>query len=344
MVRQRHRRRRIGAGRPQHGSKVAYSALGQLPPTQRSTYEGWLANGGIDQVAAVLPGWTAGSGLAADLFHDTFFGPHESRTVSGSAQQVGAALAAGGAEATRTAGQHFADLVKIARPEAMARTMAGAVTKAKTPAALGLVQQAAARQAARPAPSASTAHAPVKPKPPHKAQLSPEEKRREQNIEDMVRVIYNEARGDGHVAMVVVGHTLRNRMLRNGVKTVHEVWRGYDHSAPAPKRDEPGNIAALAAAKKLAADILDGKVPDPTDGATNYYSPKRMPKDKESTANRDVAGGLETVPGITDGAGNPVMSYRPGWSIDPQFKPISVPGIQDRDYKLFRKEGTGHVR
>ena len=114
-------------------SKVAYSALGQLPPTQRSTYEGWLANGGIDQVAAVLPGWTAGSGLAADLFHDTFFGPHESRTVSGSAQQVGAALAAGGAEATRTAGQHFADLVKIARPEAMARTMAGAVTKAKTP-------------------------------------------------------------------------------------------------------------------------------------------------------------------------------------------------------------------
>ena len=160
----------------------------------------------------------------------------------------------------------------------------------------------------------------------------------------MARVLYNEARGQGHDAMVVVGHTLRNRMLRNGVKNVHQVWGGYDHSAPAPKKSEPGNIAALATAKKLAADILDGKVPDPTDGATHFYSPTNMPKEDEPHPRGDVGGGLETVPGITDDNGNPVRSYRPGWSVDPHFKPLSVPGFQDRDYKFLKKEGTDRVR
>ena len=54
--------------------KVGYSAIGCLAPSQRVRYESWLNRGGLDQMAAVLPGWIAGSGLSDERFHDVFFG------------------------------------------------------------------------------------------------------------------------------------------------------------------------------------------------------------------------------------------------------------------------------
>ena len=100
----------------------------------------------------------------------------------------------------------------------------------------------------------------------------------------------------------------------------------------------------MATAKKLAADILDGKLTDPTNGATHFYSPQRMPIEGKPTTNRDATGGLETVPGITDDNGNPVRSYRPGWSVDPRFENIPTPGFPERAFKFYRQtDGAGRV-
>jgi len=46
----------------------------------------------------------------------------------------------------------------------------------------------------------------------------------------------------------------------------------------------------------FAKDLLEGKIPDPTDGATYFFSPCGMPKEGEDTTGFDVGGGLQQVP------------------------------------------------
>jgi hypothetical protein len=58
----------------------------------------------------------------------------------------------------------------------------------------------------------------------------------------------------------------------------------------------------------LANEILEGKHPDPTNGALYFFSPIRMPKEGENTQGYDVSGGIHVVPG----ASNKV--YFPGWA------------------------------
>ncbi len=98
---------------------------------------------------------------------------------------------------------------------------------------------------------------------------------RRQNVADMTQVIYNEARGEGRLAMIAVGHTIHNRMLRNRLARVDEVWRGYNHRSVS---GEPQSSPEFRMARDVATGILNGSVADPTDGATHYYSPKSAPK------------------------------------------------------------------
>ncbi|MDG6094280.1 cell wall hydrolase [Acetobacter sp. AN02] len=111
------------------------------------------------------------------------------------------------------------------------------------------------------------------------------------NINDLAAVISAESKGliDSHPnAPFAVGWTLKNRMRRNGISSVRQAWRGYAHSGRLDNR-------TLA----IAHSILEGTTPDPTDGATHFYTPQIMPKEGESTSGADVGGGLELVPGVT---------------------------------------------
>jgi hypothetical protein len=59
----------------------------------------------------------------------------------------------------------------------------------------------------------------------------------------------------------------------------------------------------------LAQKILEGRIQDPTGGATYFFSPRGMPKEGESTTGFDTGGGLHSVPGI-DGE-----VYFPSWTL-----------------------------
>ena len=91
-----------------------------------------------------------------------------------------------------------------------------------------------------------------------------------------------------------------------------------------------------------ARGVLSGTVPDPTGGSTHFYTPQAMPKSGESTKNRDVGGGLETVASVVDDDGKPVQNYQPGWV--PGMTQQVVPGVDESVFKFYRQGGDGHVR
>ena len=152
----------------------------------------------------------------------------------------------------------------------------------------------------------------------------------QRNIQDLARVITTEAGGENQAAQTAVGWALRNRMIRNGTDNVERVWSpAFQH------RKHP-----TALATQLATGILKGNITDPTCGATHFYTPNIMPKKGESTANIDVAGGLETTPGVVDESGKPIQNYRPSFATWPQ---CIVAGVPEASFKFYRQRGDGHV-
>ncbi len=302
--------------------KIAYSALGSLPPPVRTAYEGWINRGGLQQLAAVLPAWVAGSSLPEAEFHRSIFGEVGRQSFSQLAQAVGQALVAStDSSSIKVAGERFAALAIAARLGSLGHVMAAAVQQSTTPEVRALVRNGAA---------GIKASMPPAPRPLTPAEL------RSKNIADLAKVLYNEARGEGEAGMTAVGYTLANRMSRNGHTAVTEDWGAYSHTEPNPKK--PEDLAAYELAKQVAASVLDRTAADPTAGATHYYSPTRMPKEGNPTAKFDVKGGLETVPGVVDRAtGVPVRNYRPGFGSNPQFIQQNVPGIEDRSFKFYRR-------
>lgn len=109
---------------------------------------------------------------------------------------------------------------------------------------------------------------------------------------------------------------------------------GYQHS-------KDGTDAAL----KIARGILDQTIPDPTNGATHFYSPKSEPKKGEEEMAKkkhfNVLGGLESVPGVNLD-GKPIESYKPDWPAD--MDPRSVTSVPQATFKFFRKKGNSTVR
>jgi hypothetical protein len=153
------------------------------------------------------------------------------------------------------------------------------------------------------------------------------------NVHDLARVMVTEAGGSpGESAQIAVGWCLKNRMIRNGTDNVERVW------SPAFQHRK----AATAMALHDAAGILAGTIADPTAGATHFYTPSIMPKEGESTEGIDVSGGLESVPGVTDGQGKPVKNYAPGFSLT--FTPKPIAGVPERTFKFYQQPGSGYVR
>ena len=143
-----------------------------------------------------------------------------------------------------------------------------------------------------------------------------------ENIEDLARVIASEARGLNDTAQAMVGWTVVNRMKRQNLTRVSEVWDQYAH----------GHFST-ATSKRIADNILSVCALDISQGATHFYTPSIMPKEGESSSGFDISGGLETVPGVTKN-GKPVQNYRPRWAKGSAA--IRVPGVQEKDFKFYR--------
>ena len=162
---------------------------------------------------------------------------------------------------------------------------------------------------------------------------------RQANFVTLSGILHTEALGAGENAMVAMEQTVLNRMTRNGTAAVADVKDAYGPPNPSPDQ-EPRDIAK---------DLLEGRLPDTTQGATHYYSPKSMPQEGASVTGFDVGGGLESVPGIGTRKVPkdpllPKMSYRPKSAIDPRLTRIVTPSVPEAVAKFFRSEAPERVR
>jgi len=145
------------------------------------------------------------------------------------------------------------------------------------------------------------------------------------NINDLARIIMSEASTGNYAERPSVGFTVLNRMRRNGTARVRDVSTGYAH-----------NQAATPDAVFLATSILKNQFADPTNGATHFYSPGHMPKEKENTAGFDVGGGLEQSGRLRQ------KNYRPGYA--KTWSAMSIPNVREENFKFWRAPGSGPVR
>ena len=188
-------------------------------------------------------------------------------------------------------------------------------------------------------PAATTTEA-VGSRDPAEHQADPKQQLFEQNVRELAALIQTES-GGVRAAKATVGWTLINRVRRNHVTAVHQAWHGSQHSTP-PKPDT----------LDLARRLLSGDVPDPTSGATHFYTPKIMPREGDEKSgspgylrliHSDTRGGLEQVKGL-DVAGTPIRSYRPGYAASPLFEKVTVPGVKEEEFEFYKALGTGRTR
>ena len=111
----------------------------------------------------------------------------------------------------------------------------------------------------------------------------------------LARTLWGEARGEGVAGQIAVAWSIRNRVEMDLHNDGKPDWWGEGYAGVCKKpyqfscwnRNDP-NFAYLSGAKpipfrelaqaRIAADqVIDGKVPDPTGGATHYYA-TTMPK------------------------------------------------------------------
>jgi spore germination cell wall hydrolase CwlJ-like protein len=150
------------------------------------------------------------------------------------------------------------------------------VSAAPPSPAMGWQQWAAGLRAAGAPPRAGAASAAV-------ASLAPEV-----DVVDahwMALTMWGEARGGGEAAMRAVGHVIDNRR-RTGAAfvtdTVSEAWQFSCWNPGDPNRAAIDRVDRLApagregeawqAARRIAAEILAGRSPDPTGGALFYHA------------------------------------------------------------------------
>lgn len=158
---------------------------------------------------------------------------------------------------------------------------------------------------------------------------TPRPENTEQNVHELASVMESEAGGvRGTAPRIAVGFTILNRMHRNGVLSVHEVWSQYGHN----HSPQPDTVA-------LARQILSGAIADPTDGATHFYTPDIMPKEGD-TRHGDTSGGLESVPGVfSHTTGHAVQNYRPGYVGNFIGKPVR--DVPEKFFKFYKQPEDG---
>jgi hypothetical protein len=153
------------------------------------------------------------------------------------------------------------------------------------------------------------------------------------NLDKMAGILQAEAGSlQDRPAMEAIGHTILNRMQRNGTALVADVAGGYAKLASPDSQ----TIA-------LAVRLLDGTSPDPTGGATHFYSPQSSPKEGQPVPKgADIKGGLESVAGVTgNDRRTPVRNYRPGWTT--RFQPSKPTGIPPAIAKFYIDQDLGRV-
>jgi len=112
----------------------------------------------------------------------------------------------------------------------------------------------------------------------------------ERDRDILARTLYGEARGEGVAGLIAVAWSIRNRVEMDLHNDGKPDWWGEGYSGVCQKlyqfscwnKNDP-NFAYLSGAKpipfrelaqaRIVADqVIDGKVPDPTGGATHYYA------------------------------------------------------------------------
>lgn len=164
------------------------------------------------------------------------------------------------------------------------------------------------------------------------------------NIDEMARILENEAGSYKDQPIIEkVGQTVLNRMRRNETADVMDLRRAY----------AGGQRAAAPATRNLATMLLNGQLPDTTDGATHFYQPYAMdkpvlvPKSKDGRYLTDTPpSGYEYVPEVTMKDRHrddvPSFSRRPNWADGMRQVPMS--GTPDSLAKFFVAPGNGHVQ
>lgn len=102
-------------------------------------------------------------------------------------------------------------------------------------------------------------------------------------IDTLTKTLWAEARGEGRDGMIAVGWVIRNRAEHPGwwgksIETVclkpyqFSCWNAGDPNAPYLRglKAIPGREYSLA--REAAIAVIEGREPDPTLGATHYYS------------------------------------------------------------------------
>lgn len=105
----------------------------------------------------------------------------------------------------------------------------------------------------------------------------------DREVDVLARTLWGEARGEGFAGMVAVGFTIKNRAARPGwwgkdIISVcqhpwqYSCWNVKDPNYPYLSGARPIPSAEYVKAREAALAVIAGRQPDPTGGATHYYS------------------------------------------------------------------------
>ena len=176
------------------------------------------------------------------------------------------------------------------------------------------------------------------------------------DIEWLARVITAESGQGLEIEQTCVGWTVINRILTAPRKYGASPERVARSSAYAVLSRSP-SYQYTGTAKRVAVTLLCDRPPDPTKGATHFYSPINMPRyDSPQWPGEDKAkmrhyyqdrgryflwtgrrqytstsGGWESV---VDGDGKGTLRSQPGWAT--RMTPCDVDGVRGWRYKFYR--------
>jgi N-acetylmuramoyl-L-alanine amidase len=108
----------------------------------------------------------------------------------------------------------------------------------------------------------------------------------EKDRDVLARTIWGEARGESSAGKVAVAWTIRNRVFDGKEKSwwgegyagvclarkQFSCWNADDKNYPFLSGAREIPFRELAQCRVVADQVIDGKVPDPTGGATHYYA------------------------------------------------------------------------